>query len=102
MEEQKQTFSEIIHGEKPVLVDFYADWCGPCKMMTPVIEAFSKEAGDKIRILKVDVDRNPLAASSYQVHSIPTMMLFKNGNVLWRQAGFVPGHILRQAVDPHL
>lgn len=102
MNETKQTFSEIIRGDKPVLVDFYADWCGPCKMMAPVIEQFSKEMGDKIRILKVDVDRNPLAASTYHVQGIPTMMLFKNGNVLWRQAGVVPGHALRQAVQPYL
>ena len=102
MTEAKQTFSEIIRGDKPVLVDFYADWCGPCKMMAPVIEKFSQEMGDKVRILKVDVDRNPLAASAYQIQGVPTMMLFKNGNVLWRQAGVIPGHTLKQTVQQFL
>jgi|SRR5690606_18008209 len=100
--EKKQTFSEIIRGEKPVLVDFHAEWCGPCKMMSPIIEQFSQEMGDKVRVLKVDVDRNPLVASAYQIQGVPTVILFKEGNVLWRQAGVVPGHILRQVVQQHL
>ena len=102
MTETKQTFSEIIRGDKPVLVDFYADWCGPCKMMAPVIEKFSQEMGGKIRILKVDVDRNPLAATAYQIQGVPTMMLFKNGNVLWKQAGVIPGHALKQTIQQFL
>lgn len=96
---KKETFSEIIRGDKPVLVDFYADWCGPCKMMAPVIEQFSREMGDKVRIIKIDVDKNPLVATTYQIQGVPTFMLFKNGNTLWRQAGVVPGSVLRQVVE---
>ena len=102
MNTKKQTFNEIIQGEKPVLVDFYADWCGPCKMMTPVIEEFSKEMGDRMRIIKVDVDRNPTAATNFQIQGVPTLILFKRGNVVWRQAGVVPAHVLRQVVAPHV
>lgn len=85
-----------------MLVDFYADWCGPCKMMAPVIEQFSNEMGDKVRILKVDVDRNPKAAAAYQIQGVPTFILFKKGNIVWRQAGAVPIHMLRQTVSPYL
>jgi len=102
MNNNKETFREIINGDKPVFVDFYADWCGPCKMMAPVVEEFSKEMGDRVRVLKVDVDRNPRAAQAYQIQGVPTMMLFRNGKVLWREAGVVPGHVLRQVVAPHL
>jgi len=100
MEEQKkETFSDIIRGELPVLVDFHAEWCGPCKMMSPIIEEVSKEYTDKVRILKVDVDRNPLVASSYQIQGVPTLMLFNKGQVIWRQSGVVPAHMLRQVID---
>ena len=102
MNNNKETFREIINGDKPVFVDFYADWCGPCKMMAPVVEEFSKEMGDRVRVLKVDVDRNPRAAQAYQIQGVPTMMLFRNGKVLWREAGVAPGHVLRQVVAPHL
>lgn len=98
MENKKQSFNEIIQGDKPVLVDFYADWCGPCKMMAPVIDSLSREAGDRLRVLKVDVDRNPQAASAYNIQGVPTFMLFRNGNILWRQSGAVPGHFLRQVI----
>lgn len=98
----KQNFNEIIKGEKPVLVDFHADWCGPCKMMAPVIEQFSKEMHDKVRILKVDVDRNPKAATTYQIQGVPTFILFKRGHIIWRQSGSLPLQTLRQAVSPHL
>jgi thioredoxin 1 len=97
-----ETFKEIIHGDTPVLVDFYADWCGPCKMMAPVIEEFSREMGDKVRVLKVDIDRNPRAAEAYRILGVPTMILFRKGNVLWREAGVVPGHVLKQVIGPHL
>jgi thioredoxin 1 len=97
-----QSFKEIINGTKPVLVDFYADWCGPCKMMSPVIEQFSHEMGDRVRILKVDVDRNPKAAAAYRIQGVPTFILFKEGKMLWRQSGAVPLHMLRQTVNSHL
>lgn len=97
-----ERFSDIIKGSKPVLVDFYADWCGPCKMMAPVIQEFSREMGDKVRILKVDVDRNPGAARAYNIRGVPTMILFRNGQVVWRESGVVPAYVLRQVVTPHL
>lgn len=97
-----QTFKEIIASDKPVLVDFYADWCGPCKMMTPVVEQISKEMGDQVRVLKVDVDRNQSAASAYQIQGVPTFLIFKNGKVMWRQSGAMPAHVLKQAIQQSL
>lgn len=81
------SFNQLIKGDQPVLVDFYADWCGPCKMMKPVLEQLSKKEGDRLRVLKVDVDRNREAANAYQIQSIPTMILFHKGKILWRTAG---------------
>ncbi len=84
------TFNEIIQSDKPVLVDFFAEWCGPCKMMAPVLKDVKKEAGDSVTIIKVDVDKSPQAANEYQVQGVPTLILFKNGKPLWRQSGVVP------------
>ena len=97
-----QTFKEIIASDKPVLVDFYADWCGPCKMMSPVVEQISKEMGDQVRILKVDVDRNQSAATTYQIQGVPTFVIFKNGKIMWRQSGAMPAHVLKQAIQQSL
>ncbi len=88
------TFSEIINNEKPVLVDFYADWCSPCKMMPPILQAVKKEVGDDAIILKVNVDKNTSTASLYNVSSIPTIIIFKNGKVVWRQAGVAQAKFL--------
>jgi thioredoxin 1 len=80
-------FSELINGDVPVLVDFTATWCGPCKMMAPILEQVAGELGEKVKIIKVDVDRNPQAAAHYQVQGVPTLILFKQGKTLWRQSG---------------
>lgn len=81
------TFSSIINSNTPVLVDFYATWCGPCKAMAPAIEAIGKEVQGNARVLKIDVDRNPAVASKYQIQAVPTLAIFKNGQIVWRQSG---------------
>ncbi len=84
------SFHEIINSGKPVLVDFYAEWCGPCKSMAPILEQVKKSVGENAIILKVDVDKNPTAANAYQVRSVPTLIVFKDGKSVWRQSGVVP------------
>ena len=82
-----ETFQQIINGDKPVLIDFYATWCGPCKAMSPIVEAIGKEVQGIARVLKIDVDRNPAIASQYGIQAVPTFMIFKRGQVVWRQPG---------------
>jgi thioredoxin 1 len=96
---EKPSFGTLIQGTKPVLVDFSAEWCGPCKAMPPILKELKDKMGDRITILKIDIDRNPALASSYQVQSVPTLMIFRHGQVRWRQSGVMPAERIRQVLD---
>lgn len=98
----KGSFNKIIQSEKPVLIDFYADWCAPCKMLTPILKDVKQELGDRIKIVKIDVDSNSNIAGRYQIRGVPTMILFKRGEIRWRKSGVLPKDALLQELRPLL
>lgn len=93
-------FNELINSDKPVLVDFYADWCGPCKMLAPELVTLKEQVGDTMSIVKINVDKNQQLAGHFQVRGVPTMILFKNGEILWRQSGYMNANQLNSTLTP--
>lgn len=95
-------FQELINSDQPVLVDFHATWCGPCKQMAPELVRFARENADKLRVVKIDIDKNQQASANYQIQGVPTLILFKNGKILWRQSGAMSAGQMGSFIKPLL
>jgi len=96
---KKANFHDIVGGSKPVLIDFHATWCGPCKALAPVIKELKKDIGDKMRIIKIDIDKNKSLAHKYKVQSVPTLAIFQHGKIIWRESGMKSKGQLKKVVD---
>lgn len=96
------SFQAILNNSKPVLIDFYAEWCGPCKTMVPVLEELKKNMGDQIRILKIDIDKNQALAAKHQIRGVPTLLLIQEDKILWKQSGAVDARTLQMTIQSHL
>ena len=97
-----ETFGDLIKNKQPVLVDFHATWCGPCKMMAPELQRFAQNNTGKLRVVKIDIDKNQQTAQQFNIQGVPTLILFKEGKVLWRQSGAMNAQQISAAVNPHL
>ena len=98
----KENLHSVLNDSKPVLVDFYAEWCGPCKMQAPVLKEVKSEIGDKVRIIKIDVDKSPVIAQQFHVSGVPTLILFRNGQPIWRQSGLATRKQLVDVIRQHM
>ena len=96
------TFGALINGSTPVLVDMFATWCGPCKMLEPAVKQVAQKLSGKLKVIKIDIDKNPHVASAYQVQGVPTLILFQQGKILSRTSGVLPAHEIEKAVNLHL
>ena len=96
------TFKEILQSDKPTLLDFHATWCGPCKTLAPILEEVKTELKGSIRILKIDVDKNPEVADKYKIRGVPTMILFKDGEIVWRESGVIDRKTLVSKINPSI
>lgn len=99
---EKKSFKELINADAPVLVDFFATWCGPCQTLTPIVEEMAKEMGNKIKVIKVDVDKNQKAALTYNIRGVPTLILFRKGNIVWRKSGLLTKRDLKAQITGHI